>query len=64
MERDTSLDPLITKVSAGAISKPSRFIELPDEIETEEPGLTVNIWLKINGQINSPQRENINLMIP
>ena len=42
-ERDTSLAPLMTYVSEGAISSPSRFIELPDEIETDAPVLTVNI---------------------
>jgi hypothetical protein len=30
-------------VSSGAISNPSRVIELPEEIETDEPALTVNI---------------------
>jgi len=29
-------------------------MELPDEIETDEPALTVNIWLNRNGQRKSP----------
>ena len=45
-------------MSAGAISSPSRVIELPDEIDTDDPALTVYIWLNRNGQTKSPTKES------